>query len=170
MLQLAAMLDPNGIPAPVLTAPSALAYLTEHRTLGEDCSGRGRQASVQDAAGALRCLRRLSLIDHTPATSHQAVRVHNLIQRAILDSLPADQQDRLARTVADALADAWPEVERDTVLASALRANAEALTSRAYDALWHPDAHFVLNQQKPRRKRSDHRCHHSLPTAGGRRP
>ncbi|MFE7570666.1 tetratricopeptide repeat protein [Streptomyces sp. NPDC057539] len=144
MLQLTAMLDPNGIPAPVLTAPSALVHLTEHRTPGEDSSRRSRQASVQDAAGTLRCLHRLSLIDHTPATSHQAVRVHNLIQRAVVDSLPADQHDRLARTVADALTDAWPEAERDTVLASALRANAEALTSQAYDALWHPDAHFVL--------------------------
>ncbi|WP_406396475.1 tetratricopeptide repeat protein [Streptomyces sp. NBC_00887] len=146
MLQLAAMLDPNGIPAPVLTAPPALVYLTEHRTPGEDTSrsGRGRQVSAQDAADALRCLHRLSLIDHTPATAHQAVRVHNLIQRAVRDSLPADQHDRLARAAADALADAWPEVERDTALARALRANTEALTSQAKDAFWHPHPHLVL--------------------------
>ncbi|WP_217501897.1 NB-ARC domain-containing protein, partial [Streptomyces lunaelactis] len=32
MLHLVALLDPNGIPATVLTSPPALAYLTEHRT------------------------------------------------------------------------------------------------------------------------------------------
>ncbi|SFY43286.1 hypothetical protein SAMN02787144_103527 [Streptomyces atratus] len=46
MLQLAAMLDPNGIPAPVLTAPAALDYLTEHRTPGQEpsTSDSGRSA------------------------------------------------------------------------------------------------------------------------------
>ncbi|MEV0992459.1 tetratricopeptide repeat protein [Streptomyces sp. NPDC049949] len=146
MLQLTAMLDPNGIPAPVLTAPPALAYLTEHRTHSEDASrsGRRQQVSVQDAADALRCLHRLNLIDHAPTTAHQAVRVHNLIQRAVRDSLPADRHDQLARTAADALTDAWPEVERDTDLAGALRANTEALTSQAKDALWHLKVHPVL--------------------------
>ncbi|MEU9072603.1 FxSxx-COOH system tetratricopeptide repeat protein [Streptomyces sp. NPDC048306] len=146
MLQLAAMLDPNGIPASVLAAPAALGYLTEHRTPGEDTSrnGRWQQVSVQDSADALRCLHRLSLIDHTPATAHQTVRVHNLIQRAVRDSLPEDQHDRLARTAADALTDAWPDIEHETALAQALRANAEALTSHAEDALWQPDAHEVL--------------------------
>ncbi|MGW0960773.1 tetratricopeptide repeat protein [Streptomyces gelaticus] len=146
MLQLVAMLDPNGIPATVLTAPAALAYLTEHRTPGEDTRGsrRRRQVSAQDAADALRCLHRLSLIDHTPATAHQAVRVHNLVQRAVRDSLPADQHDRLARTAADALTAAWPKIERDIALAGALRANTEALISQARNALWHADAHDVL--------------------------
>ncbi|MEU0632267.1 tetratricopeptide repeat protein [Streptomyces sp. NPDC005989] len=152
MLQLAAMLDPNGIPAPVLTAPPALKYLTKHRTPGQHPSKRGRwrrrrrgpQVSMQDAADVLRCLHRLSLIDHTPTTPHQAVRVHNLIQRTVRDTLPTNQHKQLARAAANALTDAWPQVERDTTLAGTLRANAEALTSQAEDTLWHPRAHPVL--------------------------
>ncbi|MEV5689432.1 tetratricopeptide repeat protein [Streptomyces sp. NPDC052164] len=146
MLQLAAMLDPNGIPASVLTAPAALDYLTEHCTPGEDPyrSRHRRQVSAQDAADALRCLHRLSLIDHTPTTAHQTVRVHNLIQRTVRDSLPAYQHDQLARTAADALTDAWPKIERDTALAGALRANTEALTNQAKDALWNLKVHPVL--------------------------
>ncbi|MET8747997.1 SAV_2336 N-terminal domain-related protein, partial [Streptomyces sp. NPDC004728] len=146
MLQLAAMLDPNGIPEPVLTAPPALDYLTEHRTPGEDTSRseRQRQVSAQDAADTLRCLHRLSLIDHTATTPHQAVRVPNLIQRTVRDTLPTDQYDLLAHAAANALNDTWPEVERDTAFAVALRANTEALTSQAKDALWHPNAHPIL--------------------------
>ncbi|MFJ8768822.1 tetratricopeptide repeat protein [Streptomyces clavifer] len=152
LLQLTAVLDPNGIPTSVLTALPALAYLTEHRTPGEDDSRSGRWGwrrrrqlvSVQDAVDGLRCLHRLSLIDHTPATAHQTVRVHNLIQRAVRESVPTDQHHRLILAAADALTDAWPEVERDTAVAGALRANADALTKQSEEALWHPEAHSVL--------------------------
>ncbi|MGY3061490.1 hypothetical protein ACVWZD_005788 [Streptomyces sp. TE3672] len=146
MLQLAAMLDPNGIPAPVLTAPPALVYLAEHRTpsQGTSRSEQQRQVSEHDAADALRCLHRLSLIDHTPTTPHQAVRVHNLIQRTVRDTLSAGEHYWLIHAAADALTETWPEIERDTALVGALRANTEALTTQAKDALWHPRAHSVL--------------------------
>ncbi|MFD6887432.1 hypothetical protein [Streptomyces sp. NPDC059957] len=135
MLQLTAMLDPNGIPEEVLTRDQALAHLAAHRTTP---SG--------DSPGALRALHRLSLVGHTPDTPHRAVRVHQLIQRAIRDPLAPDQQDQLARTAADALTAAWPDPERDTDLAQVLRANTTALTSCAGDALYRPDAHVVLDR------------------------
>ncbi|WP_268254406.1 NB-ARC domain-containing protein, partial [Streptomyces capoamus] len=156
MLQLAAFLSPNGIPEAVLTSAPALAHLSRHRT------GNGSQATprnaprpdeqdetavsvtANEAVGALRALARLSLIDHTPAIPHQAVRVHQLIQRAIRDTLTPDQHGHLARTTADALTTAWPDIERDTELAQALRANATVLTRTAEDALYQPDAHTVL--------------------------
>lgn len=72
--------------------------------------------------------------------------MHELIQRATRDNLTPDQHDRLALTAADALSAAWPDVERDTVLAQALRANTTALTRAAEDALYRPDAHTVLYQ------------------------
>ncbi|KUJ70561.1 ATP-binding protein, partial [Streptomyces albus subsp. albus] len=146
MLHLAALLDPNGIPATALTTQPALAYLTEHRT---PTSTGGTHPSAQvvsaeDAVLALRALHRLSLIDHSPTTPHQAVRVHQLIQRATRDTLTTDQHNRLACTAADALTTAWPTIERDTALARALRANATALTRAAEDALYQPAAHRVL--------------------------
>ncbi len=100
MLQLAAMLDSEGIPQSVLTSGPALDHLTTHRSPDD----RGpAPVTAEDAEGALRALDRLSLIDHTPETLHQAVRVHRLIQRATRDGLPSDQRSRVARTAADTL-------------------------------------------------------------------
>ncbi len=135
MLRLAAMLDPNGIPAAVLTSPPALAHLAEHRTAS---------VTADDAVGALRALHRLSLIDHTPHTAHLAVRLHQLVQRAARDALPARERDRIARTAADALVAVWPGIERDADLTQALRANVAALTGRS-DAVYGDDGiHMVL--------------------------
>lgn len=142
MLQLAAMLDPNGIPATVLTSPPALAHLTATRADGHE--GADAPVGEAQAVGALQALRRLSLIDHTPATPHQAVRVHQLIQRAVRDALAAEQRSSLARAAAEALLSAWPDIERETDLAQALRANTDALARHAEEALWRPDAHPVL--------------------------
>ena len=69
LLHLAALLDPNGIPAAVLTAPPALAYLTEHRTAatvgqpGATLTVPG--VTAMEVTAGLRVLHRLSLIDHT---------------------------------------------------------------------------------------------------------
>ncbi|GAA2641501.1 hypothetical protein GCM10010425_54220 [Streptomyces spororaveus] len=143
MLQLASMLDPNGIPGAVLTSPPALGHLARYRGA---VPGRtdAAEVTVWDATQALRALHRLSLIDHAPDSPHHTVRVHQLLQRAIRDLLPAEQHDRLARTAADALMATWPDIERDTTLVQALRAGTEALTLHSEDALYRPDAHPVL--------------------------
>ncbi|WP_326763806.1 NB-ARC domain-containing protein [Streptomyces sp. NBC_01591] len=144
MLQLASFLDPNGIPATVLTGRPALAHLSRRTPTGTGGTHQSAQVSAEDAVLALRALHRLSLIDHTPDIPHQAVRVHQLVQRATRDTLTPDQHDRLACTTADTLTAAWPTIERDTALARALRANATALTRAAEDALYRPVPHRVL--------------------------
>ncbi|MER6162878.1 tetratricopeptide repeat protein [Streptomyces sp. NPDC001868] len=143
MLELTAMLDPNGIPTNVLTSAPALAHLMSNRT----APGGGQEpppVTAREAVGALRTLHRLSLVDHTPGTPHQAVRVHQLIQRATRDSLTPDRHHQLARTTADALTAAWPAIERDTDLGQALRANTTTLAHCAEDALYRPATHRVL--------------------------
>ncbi|MGQ4487422.1 hypothetical protein ACN6LM_004473 [Streptomyces sp. SAS_281] len=129
MLQPAAFLGLNGIPATVLTDQAALTHLTEHRT----STGAGGihelgAASAENAVLALRALHRLGLVDRTPATPHQAVRVHQLIQRATRDTLTSDQHDRLALT------SAWPAVERDTVFTTGPQLQQVALRLRATGA------------------------------------
>ncbi|MEW2569109.1 tetratricopeptide repeat protein [Streptomyces sp. NPDC047070] len=144
MLQFTSSLHANGIPAPVLVSPPALAYFAE---FGSNGSGRDRTHVVtsQNALRALRTLHRLSLVDHTPRNIHQAVRVHQLIQRVTRESLSPQQRHLLVHAVADALTDAWPDIERDTALSQALRANAEALIEHAEDVLYQFDgAHAVL--------------------------
>ncbi|MCX5599029.1 tetratricopeptide repeat protein [Streptomyces phaeochromogenes] len=142
MLHLASMLDANGIPVAVLTSPPALRYLTDHRPVGTEA--RSGSVTVEDAAGALRCLDRLSLADHTTDSPHRQVRVHGLIQRTTRETLPSSVQDTLAITCADALTTVWPMAEGDPVLAQGLRANAEALISHAGAALWVSGCHAVL--------------------------
>jgi hypothetical protein len=144
MLQLTAVLDPNGIPQAVLTGTVARRYLSSHCTPGVGTAGP--MPDEQDAEAALRVLHRLSLIDHSPAQLATAVRVHHLVQRTTLEKLVAADRDQLARTAADALLEAWPAIERDTDLAQVLRANATALHDSAGAALWHQDdgAHRVL--------------------------
>ncbi|MFF5447549.1 tetratricopeptide repeat protein [Streptomyces sp. NPDC012888] len=156
MLELAALLDANGIPQDVLTGRRARTHLAAHRTT----AGPGRAwrpkwwpgrrqrpaapVTPEEAFGALRALDRLSLINHTPGAPHQAVRVHQLIQRATRDTLTPDQHDHAARAAADALMAAWPAVERDTDLAQSLRTNTDALIRHAADALYRPGVHAVL--------------------------
>ncbi|MFI9809431.1 tetratricopeptide repeat protein [Streptomyces sp. NPDC052301] len=151
MLQLAAMLDPNGIPASVLTSPPALSHLSACRagaaawraTPPRHDPGRA-PAGIEEAEMAIRLLHRLSLADHTPGTPDQAMRVHQLVQRAVRDQLSSHRLDELVRVAADALISAWPAPERDLSHAQALRANTDALTRHAGKTLYRPRAHIVL--------------------------
>ncbi|MFJ4843221.1 tetratricopeptide repeat protein, partial [Streptomyces sp. NPDC088746] len=145
MLHLASFLDPNGIPATVLTSQPALAHLIAHRTPpGTGGAHQPALVSVEESVLVLRALHRLSLIDHTPDTPHQAVRVHQLVQRATRDTLTPDQYDRIALTAADALTAAWPDIERDTGLAQTMCANAFSLARTAKDALYQPACHVMF--------------------------
>ncbi|AJT61768.1 hypothetical protein T261_0075 [Streptomyces lydicus] len=145
MLQLAAMLDANGIPAGVLTSPPALAYLAAQRAATPASNAcEPLQTTAEEATSTLRTLHRLNLIDHTPTSPHRAIRVHQLIQRAVRDTPPVGHIESCARAAADALMAIWPEVDRDTALAQVLRANAETLRSLAGDALWRPGPHPLL--------------------------
>ncbi|WP_327207358.1 tetratricopeptide repeat protein [[Kitasatospora] papulosa] len=145
MLHLVAMLGTHGIPGNVLSSQPAVVYLAQHRTTGqEDAAESPGSVSVQDATLALRALHRLSLIEHIPQTPHQAVRAHQLIQRAVRDDLTRDQHTQAARAAADALVSVWPGVPRDIRLEESLRASAVALNQCAEEALFYRNAHNVL--------------------------
>jgi hypothetical protein len=146
-LQLAAMLDSNGIPQDVLTSQPARRYLTQYRTQATPDQGYSSDLTDQDVRDALRALHRLNLIDHAPDVPHQVIRVHQLIQRATRDTLTPQAFDETARAAADALTEAWPETADARPLGKILRANAYALTNHAQDALCSADAaHPVLHR------------------------
>ncbi|MFD9461408.1 tetratricopeptide repeat protein [Streptomyces sp. NPDC060027] len=153
MLCLASMLDPNGIPQAVFTSTSALDYLALTRAhthpggvpAPHAPAGASSAPTAQDAVLALRAAHRLSLLDHTLDDHVRTVRVHQLVQRATRDSLPADARRHMAHAAADALMDAWPESELDTRFAQALRANTSALAHLAEGAdLYSDGVHHVL--------------------------
>jgi hypothetical protein len=135
LLVLAALLNPNGIPAMLFTTPVVLRHLTS--ILGSDVT------AVQ-ALDALYIAHRLNLATVGGEASDRTVRVHALVQRAIRETTPDAELAAAARICADALMLTWPEVERDAALAQALRSNTDALQANAADHLWEPRGHDVL--------------------------
>ncbi|MFD0883955.1 tetratricopeptide repeat protein, partial [Streptosporangium algeriense] len=144
LLEVASVLDANGIPRTVLTGTPVLEYLAQRRR--SDAAGEGPQTlSPADAYDGLRVLHRFSLLDHNPDAFFQEVRVHQLIQRATRDTLTGSELAATAHTAADALVAVWPDVERDQA-GPVLRANTGILRTLTGTALWEYDgeAHPVL--------------------------
>lgn len=139
MLHLLSLLDPNGIPEPVLTTAATLDHLHRQRDRPAD-----RAVDAEDARDALYCLHRFNLISFDPGEDGRAIRVHGLVQRATREQLGAEQIRLASRTAADALHQAWPEIERDSALGQVLRANAETLNGYAGPLLCDPEPHPVL--------------------------
>jgi len=138
VLNVASMLDPNGIPTDLFTAPDTLAYLTYQ------C---GRDVDAQDSTDALHALHRLNLITLTAPTSTQPmVRVHGLIQRATREQLPNDGRELAARAAADALSRIWPHIENQPAISALLRANTDALHTNAERTLWTENGHPLMFQ------------------------
>ncbi len=163
LLEVASVLDANGIPVEVFTAPSVLALLS---------AATGREIGADDARDGLGCAHRLSLLTLDADSSRRNVRVHALVQRVTRDNMAAlpgtrrsrapldpvhtlvrrathrtisdDRRAGTTRAAADALMWAWPDIERDTVLGRVLRANALAMIAVAGRHLWEPDGHDVL--------------------------
>ncbi|MFJ7777764.1 FxSxx-COOH system tetratricopeptide repeat protein [Streptomyces yangpuensis] len=148
LLQLVSMLDPNGIPAAALTGAPVLEHLTEARAQ-QNGQEEAPPVSLAQVMEALNTLERFSLVDCVRGEGNgeiEAVRMHQLIQRAIREGLSPSRRDVTARAAADALTATWPEVELkgDVARAQVLRANADALIACAKGALYLPGAHYVL--------------------------
>jgi hypothetical protein len=135
LLELASLLDPNGIPGPLFTTGAVLTRLS---------AVTGREITPDGARDGLGCLHRLNLISLDPDSSHRAVGVHALVQRAVRDHLENDTLAATTTAAADALYEVWPDIQRDPELARVLRADIDALHASGGRYLWAPDGHVVL--------------------------
>ncbi|MGR4881261.1 tetratricopeptide repeat protein [Streptomyces sp. LARHCF249] len=144
MLQLASALDGNGIPISVLTSERSLGYLANNRAVTSSSRQTLAEVSPNDALAAVRSLHRLNLIDHNPTDSCQTVHTHQLIQRAVRETLPPDARLMLTSAASDSLATSWTKVDRNTRMDQALRANAETLQRIAGEDLFKPHPHIIL--------------------------
>jgi tetratricopeptide (TPR) repeat protein len=134
LLRVLALLDPDGIPQPLITSKPVMGYL-------------GIEADQQmDAEAALAALVRLNLATLIPPTPDGVglVRMHALMQRVTRDGTAPDLLASATTAAAQALVTIWPETERDTQLGHALRANTMAMRRYGDDHLWQPDAHPLL--------------------------
>ncbi|MFB7665323.1 tetratricopeptide repeat protein [Kitasatospora sp. NPDC056138] len=97
LLELAAPLASDGIPATVLIA--AVRYLDRQRTdrPAEDAEPDER------ADETLALLHRWSLLDYDPADQDRSVRVHPVVQRAVREGVPASRAAELADVAASLL-------------------------------------------------------------------
>jgi len=164
LLQVVAVLDPNGFPADLVQTPAVTEYVAQRRTptttVGSDPGEERDEAAGQDIAGSaaaevggrvcrdgLHHLARLSLLQLGQSGSFRdvdSVRVHALVQRAVVERLSEEALAVTVRTAASALVQLWPEIERDSSVGQTLRANAAMLEERYSRLLWQPDAHPVL--------------------------
>ncbi|GAA0903506.1 hypothetical protein Vau01_121580 [Virgisporangium aurantiacum] len=134
VLVIAALLDPNTIPADLFITTPIRDHLTAH--LG------GVAVGEQAVADGLHTLHRLNLLTHDRDRS--SVRVHALVQHVTRDQLTPEALASAAHAAANALLAIWPDVERDTTYAQILRANTTALYHHTADALLTPEGNRIL--------------------------
>jgi tetratricopeptide (TPR) repeat protein len=132
LLAMLAMLDPNGVPAAVLTAGSARAYI------GSYTADRAPAADA-DVRGALSTLAQVGLLTIDASSAVRTVCMHALVQACVRQVLPDAVRDSAAAAAANAVLQAWPEPGRDPLLDQALRDCTATLSQAAPQVAWTPD-------------------------------
>jgi tetratricopeptide (TPR) repeat protein len=135
LLALTALLDGHGIPQTVLAAPAAGGFLA---------GGADVPASGERARAALAALEHVGLLTVEQATAPPTIRISPVLQEALRAAMPEAMPDQAARSVADALLQAWPESELPGWPASGLRSCTAALRRITGDLLWTGGCHPLL--------------------------
>jgi tetratricopeptide (TPR) repeat protein len=135
LLALAALLDGHGIPETILVAAAAGDFLA---------GGGDVPANSESARAALAALEQAGLLTVEPVTAPPTVRISPVLQSALRAAIPEGTQDQAARSVANALLQAWPEREQPGWPASGLRSCVATLRRITGDRLWDGGCHPVL--------------------------
>jgi tetratricopeptide (TPR) repeat protein len=134
LLAMAALLDGHGVPRTVFAAPAAADFL----------GGGAAPGGGQRVGAALAALELVGLLTVEHVTTPPTIRVSPVLQAAVRATMPGGMQDRAARSVADALLQAWPERDLPGWPASGLRSCAATLRRIAGDLLWDGGCHPLL--------------------------
>jgi hypothetical protein len=153
-LVFASALDTSGIPAAVLTSPSACAYITGQPSTGQPSTGQpstgraGADGAEQNLVrSAYANLERLGLLSVDNTSAVRTVWLHSAVRAAVRAYLAPGSVEQAVAAAAAALLEAWPEPGTPgsgPQLSQALRDSAAALRAFAGDLLWKPDTHPVL--------------------------
>ncbi|MCK2243656.1 MULTISPECIES: tetratricopeptide repeat protein [unclassified Crossiella] len=136
LLDIACLLEANGIPEALFTTPAVLNHLRAHTD---------SDVTADTALDALACLHSLHLITHDGDSTPRWIRIHALVQRAIREALPTEGLATAATVAADALLQIWPVADRDPhTAAAALRSNATTLIAHTEASLWNSHCHPLL--------------------------
>jgi len=137
ILAMLAMLDPNGIPAAVLTSKAAREYIGSY-------SPDRSPATDQQVRDVLTSLAQVGLLAIDQSSVVRTVYVHALVQACVRQVLPAAVRDQAAAAAANAVLQAWPDRGAGPELDQALRDCTTILSHAAREVMWSPDAHPVL--------------------------
>ncbi|QDO21111.1 hypothetical protein FNV65_26980 [Streptomyces sp. S1A1-8] len=137
VLQIASILSPEGCPRSVVVTSAVQEYVANW--MGERAGGRITYGHIK---AALRNLHRLSLIDDDDtATPGAEIRMHGLVQRAVVETMEEEQYEEAVCAAAEALMEAWPESSIQSDFVRALRSNVEVLCENSLALLladyWH---------------------------------
>jgi tetratricopeptide (TPR) repeat protein len=135
LLALGALLDGHGSPETVFTAPAAGDFLA---------GGGDVPAGSERARRALAALEQVGLLTVEPVTALPTVRISPVLQAALRAAMPEGMPDQVAKSVADALLQAWPEQELPGWPASGLRSCVATLRRITGDLLWNDGCHPLL--------------------------
>ncbi|MFD3556469.1 tetratricopeptide repeat protein [Streptomyces goshikiensis] len=148
LLALSSMLEPNGIPADVLTSKPARSYLGICKRLLHELDGplEGDTPDLteDEVLASLRSLHRLSLVSHSPHEEHAMVLVHPLVQRVARESVDEVHRGELAHFASLSILWAWPRGEGHRELCQILRSSIDRLSAVAFDAVWNVGAYDIL--------------------------
>ncbi|MDE3721392.1 tetratricopeptide repeat protein [Nocardiopsis sp. N85] len=152
MMGLISLLDGAGIPEVILTSPPILEYLAAQRAEKMGDVTPPNVFTSHQIRSALAGLHRWNLIIRTvPPHGGALLGAHQLVQRATREHAATRPTRDSVRSLADALLQVWPDVERDIALAEQLRNNTAVLCGhqeveghRSDGWLWEPDGHTVL--------------------------
>ncbi|WP_432937465.1 tetratricopeptide repeat protein [Kribbella sp. CA-253562] len=139
LLELASLLDPNGIPLGVFTTHAAQEYFRLHMSSVAD---EPLEELIRRGLGNLHRF-------NVATRSDGVLQLHGLVQRTVQTTLLTGQAAVHAAVVgaAEAVLQIWPDVERDQVDSARLRANASTLANGPYEfELWNKDdgPHLLL--------------------------
>jgi tetratricopeptide (TPR) repeat protein len=137
LLALATLLDGHGIPQTVITARAAADFILA----GGYAVGRDRAST---ALAALAALEQVGLLTVERVTVPPMIRISPVLQAALQAAMPPGMAEQTARSVADAVLEAWPEPELPGWPASGLRSCVVALRRIAGDLLWDGGCHPAL--------------------------
>jgi tetratricopeptide (TPR) repeat protein len=132
-LALAALLEPDAMPAALFSAPAAAEFI-----------GITRAAGTDPARGVLRSLARLGLLTVDDAAG--LVGMPTPVRAAVRSVTPTPLRDAAAQAAATALMQTWPELETEPWEGDPFRACVASLEQTAADALWDGQSHDVLFQ------------------------
>jgi tetratricopeptide (TPR) repeat protein len=135
VLALAAQLDGHGIPQTVLAAPVIGEFLA---------GGIDVMATGERARGGLAALEQVGLLTVELVTVPPTIRLSPVLQGGVRAAMPDGVPDQAARTVADALLQAWPERDLLGWPDSGLRSCVATLRRNTGDLLWNGGCHPVL--------------------------